>query len=371
MSDTSQVALIAAVAAGGVGVMGLLALWLLRHRSLWVSLAAVALIAVLALVAGIVATAEAMFLSTHDFRVVLVVCLVAGLVSLAVALILGHRVVAGSRALREATRAFGTGEQFAAPADPPTAELAALSEELARTSARLTASRQRERALEASRRELVAWVSHDLRTPLAGLRAMAESLEDDVADDPARYHKQIRVEVDRLSAMVDDLFELSRIHTGALRLSLARVSLADLVSDTVAGADALAQSRGVHLRGQASGRVMVRADGREISRVLSNLVINAIRHTPSDGAVEIKASAGQDGAVLAVSDGCGGLATTDMDRVFEIGWRGSNARTPGPGEGAGLGLAIARGIVEAHAGRITVGNTPTGCRFEVVLPMSR
>jgi signal transduction histidine kinase len=192
-----------------------------------------------------------------------------------------------------------------------------------------------------------------------------------MADDPARYHKQIRVEVDRLSAMVDDLFELSRIHTGALRLSLAKVSLADLVSDTVAGADALAQSRGVHLSGQATGRVMVRADGREISRVLSNLVINAIRHTPSDGTVEIEASSGADGAVLAVSDGCGGISTTDIDRVFDIGWRGSDARTPGPGEGAGLGLAIARGIVEAHAGRITVGNTPTGCRFEVLLPTSR
>lgn len=334
------------------------------------SLAAVALITVLALVAGVVAAAEAMFLSRHDFRVVLVVCVAAGMVSLAVALVLGRRVVAGGRALRDATRAFGTGERFSPPpTDPPTAELAALSRELEATSARLTESRRRERTLEASRRELVAWVSHDLRTPLAGLRAMAEALEDEMVDDAARYHKQIRVEVDRLSAMVDDLFELSRIHAGALRLSVEQVSLADLVSDTVAGADALAQSCGVRLFGQATGRVMVRADGREISRVLSNLVINAIRHTPSDGTVEVSAEPGEDGAVLAVSDGCGGLAAADLDRVFDIAWRGSNARTPGPpDEGAGLGLAIARGIVEAHAGRITVGNTRTGCRFEVVLP---
>jgi signal transduction histidine kinase len=113
---------------------------------------------------------------------------------------------------------------------------------------------------------------------------------------------------------------------------------------------------------------VVRGDGREISRALSNLVINAIRHTPSDGTVEVSATSGEDGAVLAVSDGCGGLADADLDRIFDIGWRGSNARTPGPDQGAGLGLAIARGIVEAHAGRISVGNTRTGCRFEVVLP---
>jgi signal transduction histidine kinase len=369
MKDTAQIALIAMAAAGGVGVVGLLILLLLRRLSMWVSLAAVALITVLALVAGVVATAKAMFLSGHDFRVVLVVCVAAGIVSLAVALVLGRQVVAGGRALRDAARAFGTGERFSPPpTPPPTAELAALSHELEATSARLTESRRRERALEASRRELVAWVSHDLRTPLAGLRAMAESLEDAIADDPARYHKQIRVEVDRLSAMVDDLFELSCIHAGALRLSVEQVSLADLVSDTVAGADALAQSRGVRLLGQAAGRVVVRGDGREISRALSNLVINAIRHTPSDGTVEVSATSGEDGAVLAVSDGCGGLADADLDRIFDIGWRGSNARTPGPDQGAGLGLAIARGIVEAHAGRISVGNTRTGCRFEVVLP---
>ena len=368
MSGNVEVALITAGAAGGVGVAGVLVLWLLRRRSAWMSLAAVALITVLAMVAGVVATAQAMFLSSHDFQVVLLISLVAGGISLAVALVLGHRVVAGSRALREATRAFGAGERFDPPANPVTAELVELSRELEVTSARLAESRQRERALEASRRELVAWVSHDLRTPLAGLRAMAESLEDGMADDPSRYHKQIRVEVDRLSALVDDLFELARIHAGALRLSLAQVSLADLVSDTVAGTDALAQVRGVHLTGEATGRVMVRADSREISRVLSNLVVNAIRHTPSDGTVVIQASASEDGAVLAVSDGCGGISATDLDRVFDVAWRGSNARTPGTGEGAGLGLAIARGIVEAHAGRITVGNTPTGCRFEVVLP---
>ena len=143
----------------------------------------------------------------------------AAVVSLATALLLGRWVVARSRALALAARSFGDGGDFAAPDGPATAELAALSRELAATSAKLAESRDRERALETSRRELVAWISHDLRTPLAGLRAMAEALEDGVAADPDRYLRQIRTEVERLNGMVGDLFELSRIHAGALALS--------------------------------------------------------------------------------------------------------------------------------------------------------
>src|SRR5690606_10833027 len=147
-----------------------------------------------------------------------------------------------------------------------------------------------ERALERSRRDLVAWVSHDLRTPLAGLRAMAEALEDGVAEDPGRYHKQMRVEVDRLTRMVDDLFELSRIHADALQLSFSQVSLPDLVSDTLAGADALAKAKGIKLFGRAGNvPAWVRADQRELSRVMSNLVANAIQHTPDDGTVVVEA----------------------------------------------------------------------------------
>jgi signal transduction histidine kinase len=244
-----------------------------------------------------------------------------------------------------------------------------LSRELDAARGRLVESRAREAALEASRRELVAWVSHDLRSPLAGIRAMAEALEDGVAEDEDRYRKQIRMEVDRLAGMVDDLFELSVINAGALRLSLDRISLADLVSDTLAGADALAKERGIALRGHADSNVAVRADGRELSRLMSNLVVNAIRHTPSDGAVEIHLSADGDRATIAVTDGCGGIPEEDLPRVFDVAWRGTNARTPGPQGGAGLGLAIVRGIVEAHAGEITVANIGNGCRFEVSLPV--
>ena len=253
MTDTLLIALFAflgaAVAgllgAGAAGLLGAGALWLLRRRSLTGSLTVVAAVAVTAMLAGTLAVAQAMFLSPHDLSVVTTVVAMAAVVSLATALALGRWVVARSHELALAARSFGDGGAFTAPDGPATAELVALSRELQATSAKLAESRERERALESSRRELVAWISHDLRTPLAGLRAMSEALEDGVAVDPGRYLRQIRTEVERLNGMVGDLFELSRIHAGALALSPARMSVYDLVGDALAGAYPLAYEHGV------------------------------------------------------------------------------------------------------------------------------
>ncbi|MFJ7147143.1 sensor histidine kinase [Streptomyces sp. NPDC100445] len=367
MRDTLLIALYAFAGAAATGLAGAGVLRLTRRRSLTASLAVVAAVGVVAMLAGTLAVAWAMFLSPHDLTVVTTVVAMAAVVSLATALLLGRWVVARSHELAVAARSFGDAGAFRAPTGPATAELDALSRELAATSARLAESRQRERALETSRRELVAWISHDLRTPLAGLRAMAEALEDGVAADPDRYLRQIRTEVERLDAMVGDLFELSRIHAGTLSLSLSRMSLYDLVGDALAGADPLAREHGVRLVGAHVEPVPVEIDGREMSRVLGNLLVNAIRRTPADGTVAVAAERGPDGVVVSVSDGCGGIPEEDLPRVFDTGWRGTDARTPPAG--AGLGLAIVRGIVEAHRGRTAVRNIPGGCRFEVTLPL--
>ncbi|MFR9793233.1 sensor histidine kinase [Streptomyces sp. MB22_4] len=366
MRDLLLIALYAFAAAAATGLAGAGVLRLIRRRSLTASLAVVAAVGVLAMLAGTLAVAWAMFLSPHDLTAVTTVVAMAAVVSLVTALLLGRWVVARSRELADAARSFGDGGAFAAPDGPATAELEELSRELAATSARLAESRERERALETSRRELVAWISHDLRTPLAGLRAMAEALEDGVAADPDRYLRQIRAEVERLDAMVGDLFELSRIHAGTLPLSLSRVSLYDLVGDALAGADPLAREHGVRLVGEHVAPVPVEVDGREMSRVLGNLLVNAIRRTPADGTVAVAAERTDEGVVLSVTDGCGGIPEEDLPRVFDTGWRGTDARTPPAG--AGLGLAIVRGIVEAHRGRAAVRNIPGGCRFEVTLP---
>ncbi|MFE2887055.1 sensor histidine kinase [Streptomyces sp. NPDC059272] len=368
MRDIVLIALFAFLGAAAAGVLGAGALWLLRRRSLTASVAVVAAVAVTAMLAGTLAVAQAMFLSSHDLSVVTTVVAMAAVVSLLTALLLGRWVVARSRELALAARDFGDGGDFSAPVGPATAELADLSRELAATSAKLAESRDRERALESSRRELVAWISHDLRTPLAGLRAMSEALEDGVAADPDRYLRQIRTEVERLNDMVGDLFELSRIHAGSLALTRSRMSLYDLIGDALAGADPLARELGVRLVGDRIEPVPVEVDGKEMSRVLGNLLVNAIRRTPADGTVAIAAERSADGVVLSVTDGCGGIPEDDLPRVFDTGWRGTHARTPPAG--AGLGLAIVRGIVEAHQGRAAVRNVSGGCRFEVTLPMA-
>ncbi|WP_242910867.1 sensor histidine kinase [Actinomadura terrae] len=372
--DLLWVVFYAALAALVVAAVALGLLYGLRGRSVATQLVVVGAATVLATISGIVVISFMMLLNEHDRSVVLAVVTSAGLVAMAVSVLLGRRLVAANRVLVEAVRA----DRFTPPPDAHLpAELAELSRELAAAQDRLgaaydrlAAAHEREQALEASRRELVAWVSHDLRTPLAGLRAMAEALEDGVVADQStvqRYHERIRVEVERLTEMVDDLFELSRIHAGALRLSRRRVGLADLVAEAVAGAEPLARAKGVRVRGDVREGLPVQVDTGELGRALRNLVVNAIRHTPSDGAVEIVGDVQDGEARLTVADACGGIPEDDLPRVFDVAFRGETARTPGGG--AGLGLAIARGIVEAHAGKIGVANVGPGCRFEVRLPL--
>lgn len=365
--DELTIVAIALSCSVGVSAAGAVGVWFLRRRSVRWSVTLVGLVAVASFVAAMLGAAQAMFLSAHDFDVVLWVSLVAGVVSVVFAAAMGQSVVRWSKSLQTAAREFGDGGAFA-PVGRGPAEFANLSSELSRTSRKLNESQQRERNLESSRRELVAWVSHDLRTPLAGLRAMAEALEDGVAVDPARYHTQIRCEVDRMTGMVDDLFELSRIHSGALQLSIEEVSVVDLVSETIAGADAVARAGSVRLGGRAEEGIYVRGDADGLSRVLSNLVINAIRHTPEDGTVDIEARSSRDGIEVLVRDQCGGIPREDLPRVFDVAFRGSHARTPTRESGAGLGLAIVKGIVEAHKGTVIVENLAGGCSFLVRLP---
>src|ERR1039457_2887025 len=391
-----QVVLIAAGCTGAVGAGGMGVIRLLRRASLRLSFQVSGAVIVLAVVAGTLGTAKAMFLSRHDLGVVVMVCVVAALVAVGFGCLLGRQVEANSLALRRAARSLGEEESggYRPPTGPMTAELAALSRDLAVTSERLRESRGREHALEQSRRQLVAWVSHDLRTPLAGLRAMAEALEDGLAAEPDRYHRQIRAEVDRLTGMVDDLFELSRIESGTLGLSPSQITLDDLINDALASTEALARARGVRLTGEAGGPpvlpahpharsparargvrltgeaggpLVIRADPHALSRALTNLLINAIRHTPADGGVHIMAAPEAGGALLAVADGCGGIPEADLTRVFDTAWRGTHAHSLDT-KRAGLGLAIVRSIVEAHEGQVCVVNTGEGCRFEMRLP---
>jgi signal transduction histidine kinase len=374
-AEAVQLAAIAGLAVLVAGAVGAGLLLGLRRRPIGVQVTAVVLVSVATVAAGAVAAAQAMFLSQHDLNALLVIVLAAGTTGALVAMGLGRRISAASRTLERAVRRIGGGDLRPGEGGSATGEFGALAREVEDMSMRLKAALARERAVEASRRELTAWVSHDLRTPLAGIRAMAEALEDRVVDDPenvARYHRTLRIEADRLARLVDELFELSVIHAGALRLEMERVSLGDLVSDALAALAPAARARGVHLQGGLNGTVPeLELSPTEVARVLRNLLENAVRHTPSDGSVWMEAGVTDGVAYVTVADECGGIPSGDLDRVFEPAFRGEAARTPGENGGAGLGLAIARGIVEAHRGEITVRNEGEGCRFTVRLPLSQ
>jgi len=371
MTHTLSIVAIAAVWAAGGGAVAWLATIPLHRRSLAGLLASVVLTGAIASVAALVGSDRAMFVSTNDLRVGVIVAIVAGLVTACTAALAAQRLSRDNRTVREAVADIGQGLLPRDDGRRLTAELGQLRTDLAATARRLAESRDRELALESSRRELVAWVSHDLRTPLAGLRAMSEALEDGVAETPELYYKQIHASVDRLAGMVDDLFELSRIQAGAVTAKPERVSMDDLVSDCIAALDPLARAQGVRLTGRSAGPAGVHGNSAELSRAVTNLLANAVRHTEPGGTVDVQLAVVDGIAQVSVRDECGGIPAADVDRVFDVGFRGEPARSPGSpaSGGAGLGLAITRGIVEAHGGTVDVVNVAGGCCFSVRLAL--
>jgi signal transduction histidine kinase len=329
--------LLSATSTLAAGVLGLAVIWLNRRRSAITLIMSIVLIAVVSMGVGVTVAVERMFISRHDTDVLAAVALTSALVAGGCGVFVSRHVSMLIARHAHAAAALDT-----------------------------------ERALELNRRDLVAWMSHDLRSPLAGIRAMAEALEDGVVDDAQTvdlYHRNIRGESERLATMVDDLFELSRLHSGALTLTKQRVTLADVVAQAVPSMAALAATKLVRLTGEVPD-VAVDVDVREVTRVLRNLLANAIRHTPEGGEVKLSGGVCRAAAQLSVEDECGGIPAPDLPRVFDIAFRGTAARTPSDHSGAGLGLAIACGIMAAHGGSIDVANIQGGCRFTLSTPLT-
>jgi signal transduction histidine kinase len=345
--------------------------------------------------AAIQAASSAMLVSAHDLTVVLVSLPVAIGAGIAYGIASSRSMVTDLEALAARAAAL---EADAGPSRPEsaakagarapldagaarpagaarraggTAEVATVAEALDAAEARLAAARERERAMDASRRDLIAWISHDLRTPLASLRALAEALADGVAIDETargRYLAGLLGHVDRLTGLVDALLELSQVEAGALAFELEPVSLPELVGEVLEGFEPEAAAGGVRLQTTVgTGGALVLAGRDQLNRALANLVHNGIRHTPPGGRLLVAIAQRADGeaVTLRVRDGCGGIAEPDLARVFDRLWRGDPARSS---RGAGLGLAIARGFVEAHGGTIRVANVTGGCEFTVELP---
>ncbi|WP_406053277.1 sensor histidine kinase [Kribbella sp. NBC_00889] len=359
-----------------VAAIGGAILWQFRRRSLRITMIVVALAPMAAALAAVLQSVRAMFISEHDSWVVLWTLAFAALLGLGMSVLLGQWISTGSREVGRRLRHLGTSyEPSEVVGGAVPAELAALTEELEMTRRKLAASHERERALESSRRELVAFMSHDLRTPLAGLRAVSEGLEDGVVDDVPGALRQMRSTVDRMTGLVDDLFELSRLSAAPVPRRRSAVSLRELAEDVVGENGEHARASGVRLAVSTPGgddRLAVQGDPDELTRAVTNLVGNAIRHTEPGGTVMLTVDREPDGRVrLAVTDACGGIPADDLERVFDVGWRGDEQRTPANAtnsSGGGLGLAIARGVVESHDGTIGVANVAGGCAFQIDLP---
>jgi signal transduction histidine kinase len=238
---------------------------------------------------------------------------------------------------------------------------------------RVAAVAERERArveAEATRRQMVAAVSHDLRTPLASLRLLVEAVDDEIVDEETRrrYLATMRTNVDSLSTMIDELFELSRIEAGDIEWSIRQVELGMLVDETVAAMQPEAGAKGVEIRTLLSDEELrARADPEKIQRVLFNLIRNAIRHTPADGSVTVRATTDRSGVEIEVADTGDGIPAADRERVFDAFFRGGEDASRSS-DGAGLGLAVSRAIVEGHGGRIWLEPGGDGTRVRFSLP---
>jgi len=325
---------LALVVAAGSLVSGLvLALLLRRAPTVWLQLAGLALTAVCVPLVAVLLSGWVMFHMGADLKI-LAVAAGAATAAVLAALVIAREISGSLRRVGTASRELAAGELSARAPSGGAREIA----ELATSFNAMAASLEQ---LFDARRELVAWASHDLRAPIASLHAMLEAIEDGLAS-AEDYLPTLREQVRILSSLVDDLFELARIDAGALTLELRRTRVAPLVDSALR-----------LLRPEAEAPLAP----DKIERVLFNLLANALRHTPSDGSVAVHVERRNGDVLLRVEDSGEGLDGEAPARMFERFWRADRARS---GSGAGLGLAIARGLVEAHGGRIWAENRPQG-----------
>lgn len=351
-------ALIVAGATLAAGLAGALALR--RLPSLRLQLVALGLLAVLLPLGAVVLSGVVMFSSEHDLTVLLVAA-AASTAAVTAGLLVGKSILRSLSRVRTASSALAGGDLGArAPRDGPT--------ELAELAASFNQMAERVEELFDARRQLVAWASHDLRTPLASMQAMLEAIEDGLGD-PERYVPELREQVRTLTSLVDDLFELARIDAGVLTFEMRETSVKGLVESCVRVLAAEADARRVHLEARTDGAdSTARCAPDKVERVLLNLLTNALRHTPSDGSVAVFVEPLEEEVCVSVEDSGEGLSSESLRRMFDRFWRNDPARLRAKG-GAGLGLAIARGLVEAQGGRIWAENRPGGgARVSFTLP---
>ena len=319
--------------------------------------------------------ARLMFTSEHDLLLATVLLLFAGGIGIILGLFFTGTLTSRIKKLSDAAQQISNGKLNIRVAFEGRDEMAQLADSFNSMVAQLEETEKEKKELDTLRRDLVAWVGHDLRTPLASIRAIVEALADGLVDDPQttrRYLLTARKDIQSLSTLIDDLFQMAQLDAGGLKLDLTNGSLADLISDTLESFSELAKRQAIQLSGKIeTGIDPVVMDVQLIGRVLNNLVNNAIRYTPAGGSVFIQAVSSQQGVQVDVIDSGKGILENDAPHIFEQFYRGEKSRSRAGG-GSGLGLAIARGIIEAHGGKISFTSQPgSGTSFSFSLPQTQ
>lgn len=315
--------------------------------------------------------ARMMFASRHDLLLATVLLVFASSIAMLVGFFLSETLTDRMHALREAAHKIANGKLDTRVVVKGKDEMAGLAESFNSMAAQLETAHRQQRELETLRSDLIAWIGHDLRTPLTSIRAILEALADGMVEDPEtvqRYLTTAQRDIRSLSGLIDDLFEMAQMDAGGLQLDIEPNSITDLISDTLESFSELAARKGVKLCGDVSADVdPVMMDPRRIGRVLSNLVANALRHTPGGGVVTVNGLRKESQVIVEVIDTGVGIGKDDLSHVFERFYRGEKSRNRDTG-GAGLGLAISKGIIEAHGGQISVeSRLAQGARFYFTL----
>ena len=304
--------------------------------------------------------AQSMFINDHDLGLLMWVLVPAVLGAATVAVLMARPVARDAKRICDAAMRVTDGDLTARTG-------VTRNDELGEAAAAFDIMVGRLDSVEQERSLMLSSISHDLRTPLAALRAAVEAIRDGVATDPDMYLNGMERQVMALSSLVDDLQLHSRLVSGTIDLQLVELDLTELADEAMETIRPLAETRNVKLLLEAKRRITIDADGSQLGRVVRNLLDNAIRHAPEGSVVLVQVEQVGDRAVLRVIDQGAGFPPDFRERAFEPFTRADPARDTRTGT-AGLGLSIARGIVMAHDGTVGLGDGPGGI-VEINLPL--
>ena len=348
--------------------------WMNRSPNIRIALLGSYALASLLTVLNVWLTARLMFTDNHDLLLGTVLLIFAGAIAMALGYLLSSSFLDRIQSLDQAAKKIARGNLSTRITVEGRDELADLAQTFNQMASQLQEAAEKRKQLESLRKELIAWIGHDLQTPLASVSAIIEALADDVVEDSEtekRYFITAKKNIASLSHLIDDMFQMAQIDAGGLALNYESVVISDLISDSLESFTELAKRKEITLHGSVTPELgMVQMDVQRINRVLNNLIDNALRHTPSGGVVEVRSYTSDKDVIVEVIDDGEEIAKEDLPQIFDLFYRGELSRR-NSSAGAGLGLAISKGIIEAHGGKIEVHSHPGQTIFSFTIPVSK